>query len=166
MIRPGKTDGMETPTSMMLLLAALALIFSAAGHFLSSSGTDEDLFELRLLQARSVGSVITAHVPAGGSVPLADMVAPEDCPMALLWDGTELIVLEGGPGALMDQFAEVLANAPDGLDCMLSFRLGGAQLELSGPAATWEGRNVRGVMIMVALPLRSGGIVNDPEVRS
>jgi len=166
MIRSVKSDGMETPTSMMLFFAAVALIFSAAGQFLSSTETDEDLFELRLLQARSVGSVILDFVPAGTSVRLGDMVALEDCPLTLLWTGTDLIVLTGDPGDLTEHFADALSNAPDGLDCVISFHREGRQAKLSGPVATWEGKNVRGALITVVLPLRSGGTVSGLEVSS
>ncbi len=159
-MRPGIGKcGMETATSMILLLIAAALIFSFLHFHTEIEPQVDDLFDLRVRQARSLYDVLTTFVPDGCDCALSDLVGEKEIPFFLVWDGSSVRNTSSGNVTLIESFSAVLHYAPDDLPALLVIT-GGSPIQDTGdrPAAVWMGETERGAELTVSLPLHKGEI--------
>jgi len=111
-----RTDasGVETPLSIMFLMMAFLLIASIGPIFMDSQ-TEDDLTELKISQARSIGSSIIR------SIEFSELNNTKDIEMYLIWDNGMDIYGED-PWNISDQIYKILLWVPSNTWVLVSFR--------------------------------------------
>ncbi|MGA1865855.1 MAG: hypothetical protein ACMUFK_00140 [Thermoplasmatota archaeon] len=113
---PNDTIGMETATSMFLLIISAGLIFGALSFIQESEGHDEDLVYLRNYQARSLGISLIAYLQ-GSVAGMPDTLLDDE--IVLVWDGRDVRKSFNDTSHPLSGLSCILSATPDGLQSML-----------------------------------------------
>ena len=151
--------GMETVTSIFLLIISSLLIISILSHVEHRSEDNEDLIELRNYQARSLGELLVMNSSSlmDDQVPNSDRSS--NLIHAFLWDGHSLTDL-GSSQYLEDPYiGKVLRTTPDGLSAVLILERGIESIpKISGDFISWTYPLPDGSVIHLFLSLYIGSI--------
>lgn len=154
-----KNEGMETVTSMLLLLISALLIFSVLSLIDIGKNDQVSLLELRTFQARSLGEVLMRYSNNSMESPYLDNGSISIDGAALFWDGFSF---QGSNNlnVIDDVHVKgVLETTPDGLSVLLL--IGGQQgigPWISGEYVTWSYVMSTGSVITLYLSLHIGSI--------
>jgi hypothetical protein len=150
---------METHLSMMLLVCASLLISAFALSIGPEEEVmDEELFELRLLQASCIASCILSFDDDRGGGPLVEQIGSIGDVLIVVWTGADHSILEGGPLDAVSPIVRIISNTPDDLGCLLFIGKDEPPFyQVEGDVAVHGTVLYGGNLVVVALPIVRGG---------
>ncbi len=160
-----RINGMETVTSMLLLLVS-ALLISNVFTLLNTQHTNTaSLIDLRTFQTRSLGETLVAYSNNSMESPyLGNLSDHQECDV-FFWDGSQMHTSNVEKIKYEDPIEQVLRSTPDGLSAVII--LGdthGKTPSISGEYVTWSYVMTDGSIITVFLSLHTDSI-NFEEAR-
>lgn len=150
--------GMETHLSLMLLVSASLLITAFSISIGQHERNDQDLFDIRAVQAGCIVSTVQMYGTEEGRGTFVQQLTDDELPLCIIWNGSDALVLEGGPVEKVSPLLEVLACTPEGLGCLVLIEnLDEQAPEIKGSAVVHSVSIDEDKVLTVALPLVRGG---------
>jgi hypothetical protein len=152
-------EGMETVSSLFLLLASSLLIFSTLSQIDKGSENDGDLVELRSYQARSLGETLVLCGNNSINEPVTIQISDSETYRAFFWDSCEFIDLTPGDHSRDDIIEEVLKVTPDGLSAFLYIGPSNSMQKIvQGEYVSWSHSMSNDLVIILYLSVHGGSI--------
>ncbi|MBN1540412.1 MAG: hypothetical protein JW939_09730 [Candidatus Thermoplasmatota archaeon] len=156
MRNPNDHSGMETATSMFLLIISAGLIFGALSFIQEGEGHDEDIVYLRNYQARGLGNSLIAFLQSSGAG-MPDPVIYDE--IVLVWDGHGVRTSFDGSFHPLSGLSSVLAATPDGLASVLIVHTGEYVTDTpGGEFVSWSHRDGDGRVFLLYLSMHDGSM--------
>ncbi|MGA1848256.1 MAG: hypothetical protein ACMUHB_02850 [Thermoplasmatota archaeon] len=158
-------SGMETPTSMFILMISVLLIFSILDTLPDNEGVDGNLWALRQHQVNSMGAVLGSWDPLGNGEPLILKLSRMEGDAAFTRDseGISFGLVEGSQ--LQHQVEEFLSSSPDGLPCVLLVDLmDKSGMNIQGSFVTWSHVIMGRMVVSLFLPLDRGSLIFEGRI--
>jgi len=151
-------EGMETLTSMFLLMISALLIFGVL-TFLHPDGkenNDMDLIKLRSFQVKCLGQVLASSY----IVSLGDIESDEGCSdIIIVWDGEEKEVKDQGNPKVPLILRQALSTTPDGMTSVLIVgEVDPVDIEPAGEYVSWSNSIKGGTFFRVYLSIHAGSL--------
>lgn len=153
------TDGMETVTSLFLLIVSALLIFSVLSQVDPRTDNEDPLFELRTYQVRSMGEALITFTNDLKEPTSYKNRSGSDHETAFYWDGASFHDLRSWNFSGSEKVQRVMETTPDGLSSYLL--IGGKDVVVSGIIGeyiTWHHMMPDGSVITLFLSLHVGSM--------
>jgi hypothetical protein len=147
--------GMETVTSILLLLVSVLLIFTIFSY-LDMDGTNETIQELRMDQVVSLGDSLVRYSNSTHEMPFLQIHSQILVGSVFYWNGRSMYAGPDVNGSIVDWIEEVLKTTPDGLSSMVIF--GNNDVDINGEYVVWSQLSVSSIEVKVILSVHSGSI--------
>jgi hypothetical protein len=154
-----RINGMETVTSMLLLLVS-ALLISNVFTLLNTQHTNTaSIIDLRTYQTRSLGETLVAYSNNSMESPYLGNFSDHQEFYVFFWDGSQMHTSNADKLLYGYPIEKVLRSTPDGLSAVII--LGdthGQTVSISGEYVTWSYVMTDGSIITVFLSLHADSI--------
>ena len=147
--------GMETASSMILLILAFSLVFAFVSVIGEEGEGDDGIFDMRSEQSRSLLHVLLEHRPEGADRTLPDGLIPGSGAESVIvgWSGGRIECDRDLPNDMEFEIERVLNATVSGLSAVICFHRDAAIPDLKGAAAVSAGISDLGVGVCVAIYL-------------
>ncbi|MGA1792381.1 MAG: hypothetical protein ACMUHM_00360 [Thermoplasmatota archaeon] len=158
MIRKIRMEGMETVTSLLLLIISAILVFGVLS-FLDlgeNDDNDRDLIRLRSFQAKCLGEVLVS------TYSISLQYVEDDSSISdavVVWDGEGIVIHDHGRSPIPLPWTQALSTTPEGLTSALIFGDGNALIDgPSGEFVTWSHSMEGGDIVRIYLSVHVGSL--------
>jgi hypothetical protein len=156
---PACGEGMETVTSLFMLIISALLIFSVLSQADMGMDNESDLFEFRTYQAQSLGETLILYFNNYAEVPIINDFPNNQSEGTFFWNGNSFFNLTYGNFSDGECIEEVLKMTPDGLSTFVSIGIPGSIIpDINGEFITWSHTMSHGLRFVLYLSLHIGSI--------
>lgn len=152
-MRSGDICGMETATSMLLLIISAGMIFGMLSFLEKGEGNDASLADLRSYQVSVLGSsVITCYQFADEDLDISKGII-------MVYDGSLVQTYSGPPERNLADLSKVMAATPDGLTSILIVHPEKKSVDPPrGEFMSWSYKDGNGVCFLLHLSMHIGSL--------